>query len=62
VTVPDLTIRERLFLERAIGTATIPNLKDHLGFDFGALKVGEAFLNDYEHYYRFYPNLLTAEI
>ncbi len=62
LTVPDLTIRERLFLERAIGTTAVPDLKEHLGFDFGALEVGEAFLNDYEHYYRFYPNLLAAEI
>lgn len=62
LTVPDLTIRERLFLERAIGTTAVPDLKEHLGFDFGALEVGEAFLNDYQHYYRFYPNLLAAEI
>jgi len=62
LTVPDLTLRERLFLERAIGTTAVPDLKEHLGFDFGALDVGEAFLNDYEHYYRFYPNLLAAEI
>jgi hypothetical protein len=62
LTVPNLTIRERLFLERAIGTTAVPDLKAHLGFDFGALEVGEAFLNDYEHYYRFYPNLLAAEI
>jgi hypothetical protein len=62
LTVPDLTIRERLFLERAIGTTSIPDLKDQLGFDFAELDVGEAFLGDYEHYYRFYPNLLAAEI
>ena len=62
LTVPDLTIRERLFLERAIGTTALPDIKKHLGFDFGALEVGEAFLNDYEHYYRFYPNLLASEI
>ena len=62
LTVPDLTIRERLFLERAIGTTPIPDLKDQLGFDFAELEVGEAFLGDYEHYYRFYPNLLAAEI
>lgn len=61
LTVPDLTIRERLFLERAIGTTAVSEMKEHLGFDFGALEVGEAFLNDYQHYYRFYPNLLAAE-
>lgn len=60
LTVPDLTIRERLFLERAIGTTSISDIKAQLGFDFGALETGEEFLSDYEHYYRFYPNLLAA--
>lgn len=62
LTVPDLAARERLFLERSIGTTPIADLKKKLGFDFAALQVGGAFLNDYQHYYRFYPNLLVAEI
>jgi len=62
LTVPDLTLRERLFLERAIGSTSMADVKEHLGFDFGVLEVGEEFLHDYQHYYRFYPNLLAAEI
>lgn len=59
--VPDLTLRERLFLERSVGTMNIAEIKRRLGFDFGKLTVGDEFLQDYEHYYRFYPNLLAAE-
>ena len=59
--VPDLTLRERLFLERSIGTMSVPEIKRKLGFDFGALDAGDEFQEDYQHYYRFYPNLLAAE-
>ena len=62
LSVPDLTIRERLFLERAIGSMSVDELTAGLGFDFSKLDVGDGFLGDYEHYYRFYPNLLAAEI
>jgi hypothetical protein len=31
LTVPHLTIRERLFLERAIGIMAVPDLKEHRG-------------------------------
>lgn len=60
--VPDLTLRERLLLEREIGTTSTADLKRKLGFDFSMLSVGDRFLDDYEHYYRFYPNLLAAEL
>ena len=62
LTVPDLTIRERLLLERVVGTASSSDIKEQLGFNFSALDVGTDFLVDYEHYYRFYPNLLAAEL
>lgn len=59
--VPDLTLRERLFLERSIGTMAVADIKRNMGFDFGTLNTGDSFLEDYQHYYRFYPNLLAAE-
>lgn len=60
--VPDLTLRERLLLERVIGTAPLEEIKRKLGFDFAELDVGDEFLQSYEHYYRFYPSLLSAEL
>lgn len=61
LTVPNLTIRERLLLERSIDTMSIPDIKKLMGFDYGSLEGGEKFLDDYRHYYRFYPNLLAVE-
>lgn len=59
--VPDLTLRERLFLERAIANADHKELADKLGFHFGEDINVSTFLQNYRDFYRFYPTLLTAE-
>lgn len=60
--VPDLTVRERLFLERGVISKTPDELMKELGFECaGEIQVTE-FLENYKSYYRFYPTLLSAEI
>jgi hypothetical protein len=60
--VPDLTVRERLFLERGIMNKTTAELSKELGFEFtSGIEVGE-FLDNYRDYYRFYPVLLPADL
>lgn len=62
LTVPDLTLRERLFLEREIVDKKPDEIVKDLGFDkAGDLKVLD-FLDSYLKYYRFYPTLLAAEV
>jgi len=60
--VPDLTLRERLFLERIVGQRTDEEIIEELGFK----KAGEidvnSFLKSYRAYYRFYPTLLAADL
>ncbi len=60
--VPALTIRERLFLERGIMTKDPTDLRSELGFETAADIELLNFLENYKHYYRFYPSLLTAEL
>jgi hypothetical protein len=60
--VPDLTVRERLFLERGVITRSAGELVAELGFETASdVKIAE-FLENYKSYYRFYPTLLSAEI
>lgn len=60
--VPDLTLRERLFLEREVVTSGSDQIVDALGFDAaGGISVAD-FIENYKRYYRFYPTLLTAEL
>lgn len=60
--VPDLTLRERLFLEREIVSSTPAEIIDSLGFeDASGLAVAD-FIGAYKNYYRFYPTLLAAEV
>jgi len=60
--VPDLTLRERLFLERAAATSDYGEVSEKLGFIFGDDVELETFLENYKNYYRFYPTLLSAEV
>lgn len=60
--VPDLTLRERLFLERAASTSNCDEVAESLGFAFSdEMDVG-IFLSNYKEFYRFYPTLLSAEV
>lgn len=60
--VPDLTLRERLFLERAAATAGYDEVARELGFVFSDDTDLEVFLANYKDFYRFYPALLSAEL
>jgi hypothetical protein len=60
--VPDLTLRERLFLEREVSTKSVAEIVATLGFESaGDIEVSQ-FIDNYKNYYRFYPTLLTAEL
>jgi hypothetical protein len=60
--VPDLTLRERLYLEREVTLTGREELAKTLGFDeVGKLSLDE-FLDSYKKYYRFYPSLFAAEV
>lgn len=60
--VPDLTLRERLFLERAVATSNYEEVAQRLGFILGDNVDLGTFLQNYKDFYRFYPTLLSAEI
>lgn len=60
--VPDLTFRERLFLEQKIASYDPKKIAEELGFEFGRHVSIQDFIADYQKYYRFYPSLLNAEI
>ncbi len=60
--VPDLTLRERLFLERAVATADYDEVEKALGFTVGEEADLKLFLQNYRDFYRFYPTLLSAEL
>lgn len=61
LSVPDLTLRERMFLERAVASAEPEELASELGFDFEDDIDMVDFLENYKKFYRFYPTLLSAE-
>ena len=59
--VPDLTLRERLFLEREIVESDATQIAAGLNFKaFADTSVGE-FVSSYQNYYRFYPTLFSAD-
>jgi hypothetical protein len=60
--VPDLTTRERLFLEREVVSKTAAEIVAALGFDQASGIAVADFIDTYKKYYRFYPTLLTAEL
>ena len=60
--VPDLTVRERLFLERGIVSKPAVDLVAELGFETASELNIKDFLENYKSYYRFYPTLLSADI
>ena len=59
--VPDLTIMERMFLEREIDTEPA-EVAERLGFNFGRDMDLMKFLVQYRRYYRFYPSLVALEV
>lgn len=60
--VPDLTLRERMLLDRAVATGVFAGIESDLGFKFGNDIDLNTFLSNYKNFYRFYPSLLSAEI
>ena len=60
--VADLTVRERLFLERAILRLSPAQMEEQLGFDLEAVTDVPGFLSNYKKYHRFYPTFLSAEV
>lgn len=61
LSVPDLTLRERLFLERQVAEGDFEDSVGDLGFVFAKEEDASHFAESYEKYYRFYPSLLPAE-
>ncbi len=59
--VPDLTVRERMFLEQEIDSAP-DEIADRLGFEFGQGIGVKEFVEQYRNYYRFYPPLVAADV
>lgn len=60
--VPDLTTRERLFLEREVISKSAAEIVTALGFDQASGIAVSDFIDTYKKYYRFYPTLLAAEL
>lgn len=59
--VPDLTVRERLYLERN-AQLTRAAIKDEVGFDFDAVTEMAGFTDNFRRYYRMYPVLTPVEL
>lgn len=60
--VPDLTVRERLFLEREVTTRPADEIIQSLGFEqAGDIAIAD-FIDSYKNYYRFYPTLLSSDL
>ena len=62
LSVPDRTMRERMFLERAVLRRSPEDLAGELGFGFGKHVNVIEFLKNYKEYYRFYPSMLTMDV
>jgi hypothetical protein len=60
--VADLTVRERLFLEREVLRYSPAQTKDHLGFDLDLVTEVDGFLSSFKKYHRFYPTFLSADV
>lgn len=60
--VPDLTLRERMVLDRSVAIGNHESLQKELGFSFDQDVDLKSFLDNYKDFYRFYPSLLTAEV
>ena len=59
--VPDLTVRERMFLEQSMDLSPDEVAKG-LGFRFGGGIEVSDFVKNYRSYYRFYPSLIATEV
>lgn len=59
--VPNLTLRERLFLEKGVGRDS-EDIIGELGFTEASEIPLREFLASYKNYYRFYPTLLAADV
>lgn len=62
LSVPDLTLRERLHLEREVAEGSFADTVKELGFVFEKNDDAQLFVDSYRKFYRFYPNLLPAEL
>lgn len=60
--VADLTVRERLFLDRAVLRYSRAQMIDQLGFDLDLVTEVDGFLSSFKKYHRFYPTFLSAEV
>ena len=61
IVVPDLTVRERLYLERHTHWTPV-EITDGVGFDFDQASQSIGFLQNYKSYYRHYPVLSPIEL
>lgn len=61
LTVPVLTLRERMFLEQAVTSEHPDDIAGKMGFEFedGSLST---FIDDFRRFYRFYPNPIISEV
>jgi len=59
--VPDLTIRERLHLERNVQKPA-SDIAKSVGFDFDEVTETPGFLENFRKYYRYYPAFTAVEI
>ncbi len=60
--VPNLTVRERLYLEREIVTKSVEDIVKGLGFESAGGVPIINFIENYKNYYRFYPTLLAVDV
>jgi len=57
ISVPEFTMRERMFIGSKISQTSIDDICKELGFLFnGDKEDSEAFIAQYKRYYRFYPH------
>jgi hypothetical protein len=59
--VPDLTVRERLYLERNVSTPRA-QINEEVGFDFDVATEMRGFMENFRRYYRVYPALSPVEL
>jgi len=62
LSVVDLTVRERLFLEHAILTMNPDEIAALMGFEFDAVTEATGFLASFKSYSRFYPSYLNSDV
>lgn len=57
ISVPDLSLRERMFINERIPTKTPAEICNDMGFEFDDdIEASKAYIEQYSKYYRFYPH------